>query len=174
MKPNAEVELIVYGATGYTRRLVAEHLAQRYGVGGEVEWAMGGRSQAKLEQVRDQVGAPKDTPDLGLRNRRKFVSPRPKKEEAHMNPNAEFDLIVYGATGYTGRLVAEHLAQRYGVGGEVKWAMAGRSQAKLEQVRDEIGAPKDTPLVVADAADPAQLEAMVKRAKAIITTVGPY
>jgi len=91
-----------------------------------------------------------------------------------MNPNAEFDLIVYGATGYTGRLVAEHLAQRYGVGGEVKWAMAGRSQAKLEEVRDEIGAPKDTPLVVADAADPAQLEAMVKRAKAIVTTVGPY
>jgi short subunit dehydrogenase-like uncharacterized protein len=91
-----------------------------------------------------------------------------------MNPNAEFDLIVYGATGYTGRLVAEHLAQRYGVGGEVKWAMAGRSQAKLEAVRDEIGAPKDTPLVVADAADPAQLEAMVKRAKAIVTTVGPY
>ncbi|TAL28481.1 MAG: saccharopine dehydrogenase [Phenylobacterium sp.] len=91
-----------------------------------------------------------------------------------MNPNAEFDLIVYGATGYTGRLVAEHLAQRYGVGGEVKWAMAGRSQAKLEAVRDEIGAPKDTPLVVADADDPAQLDAMVKRAKAIITTVGPY
>lgn len=91
-----------------------------------------------------------------------------------MNPNAEFDLIVYGATGYTGRLVAEHLARNYGVGGEVTWAMAGRSQAKLEAVRDEIGAPKDTPLVVADADDPAQLEAMVKRAKAIITTVGPY
>ena len=91
-----------------------------------------------------------------------------------MNPNAEFDLIVYGATGYTGRLVAEHLARTYGVGGEVKWAMAGRSQAKLEAVRDEIVAPSDTPLVVADADDPAQLEAMVKRAKAIITTVGPY
>jgi len=91
-----------------------------------------------------------------------------------MNPNAEFDIIVYGATGYTGRLVAEHLAQRYGVGGEVKWAMAGRSAAKLAEVRDEIGAPKETPLIVADAADPAQLEAMVKRGKAIITTVGPY
>lgn len=91
-----------------------------------------------------------------------------------MNPNAEFDIIVYGATGYTGRLVAEHLAQRYGVGGEVKWAMAGRSADKLAQVRDEIGAPKDTPLVVADANDPAQLKAMVGRAKAIITTVGPY
>jgi short subunit dehydrogenase-like uncharacterized protein len=74
-----------------------------------------------------------------------------------MNPNAEFDIIVYGATGYTGRLVAEHLAQRYGVGGEVKWAMAGRSAAKLAEVRDEIGAPRDTPLVVADAADPASL-----------------
>ncbi|THD64761.1 saccharopine dehydrogenase NADP-binding domain-containing protein [Phenylobacterium sp.] len=91
-----------------------------------------------------------------------------------MNPNAEFDLIVYGATGYTGRLVAEYLGQRYGVGGEVSWAMAGRSQAKLEQVRDELGLPAETPLVVADADDPASLEAMVRRAKAVVTTVGPY
>ncbi len=91
-----------------------------------------------------------------------------------MNPHAEFDIIVYGATGYTGRLVAEYLAQRYGVGGEVKWAMAGRSAAKLAQVRDLIGAPADTPLVIADAEKPADLDAMVKRAKAIITTVGPY
>jgi short subunit dehydrogenase-like uncharacterized protein len=91
-----------------------------------------------------------------------------------MNPNAEFDIIVYGATGYTGRLVAEYLAQRYGIGGEVKWAMAGRSASKLAQVRDEMGAPQDTPLVVADADDPAQLDDMVRRAKAIVTTVGPY
>lgn len=91
-----------------------------------------------------------------------------------MNPNAEFDLIVYGASGYTGRLVAEHLAQRYGVGGEVKWAMAGRSAEKLAQVRDEIGAPADTPLVVADVADPASVREMVRRTKAVITTVGPY
>ena len=68
-----------------------------------------------------------------------------------MNPNAEFDIIVYGASGFTGRLVAEHLAARYGGGGDVNWAMAGRSQAKLAEVRDEIGAPKETPLVVADA-----------------------
>ena len=91
-----------------------------------------------------------------------------------MNPAAEFDIIVYGASGYTGRLVAEHLAKRYGVGGEVKWAMAGRSEAKLAEVRDEIGAPKDTPLVVADASDPASLDAMVRRTKAVATTVGPY
>ncbi|MET0273620.1 MAG: saccharopine dehydrogenase NADP-binding domain-containing protein [Phenylobacterium sp.] len=90
-----------------------------------------------------------------------------------MNPNAEFDIIVYGATGYTGRLVAEHLAKRHG-GGEVKWAMAGRNAKKLAEVRDLIGAPAETPLIVADADDPASLDAMVARTKAVITTVGPY
>jgi len=91
-----------------------------------------------------------------------------------MNPNAEFDIVVYGATGFTGRLVAEYLAQRYGVGGEVCWAMAGRSPDKLAAVRDEIGAPRETPLVVADADDAASLAAMVGRSRAVLTTVGPY
>ncbi len=91
-----------------------------------------------------------------------------------MNPAAEFDLIVYGASGFTGRLVAEYLSLRYGSGGEVRWAMAGRDAAKLAAVRDEIGAAASTPLVIADASDPASIKAMVGRAKAIITTVGPY
>src|SRR3546814_15182574 len=52
--------------------------------------------------------------------------------------------------------------------------MAGRNAGKLAEVRDLIGAPKETPLVVADAAKPADVEALVKRAKAIVTTVGPY
>ena len=91
-----------------------------------------------------------------------------------MKPDAEFDIIVYGATGYTGRLVAEYLGQRYGVGGQVNWAMAGRSKAKLEQVREELALPTETPLVLADAKDSKSLEAMARRAKAIITTVGPY
>lgn len=85
----------------------------------------------------------------------------------------EFDLIVYGATGFTGRLVAEYLAQRYG-DGSVSWAMAGRSLAKLEQVRDAIGAPAATPLVAANADDPSALRAMTERAKVVISTVGPY
>jgi len=91
-----------------------------------------------------------------------------------MNSGGEFDIIVYGASGFTGRLVAEYLAERYGVGGDVTWAMAGRSLDKLAQVRDEIGAPANTPLVQADADDPASLKAMVARTKAVITTVGPY
>src|SRR5580698_7163870 len=86
----------------------------------------------------------------------------------------EFEIICYGATGYTGRLVAEHLLKTYGAAGEVKWAMAGRSAAKLAEVRDEIGAPESLPLIVADAADPASLDAMVRRASVIISTVGPY
>ncbi len=85
----------------------------------------------------------------------------------------ELDLIVYGATGFTGRLVAEYLAQRYG-DGSVSWAMAGRSLTKLEQVRDEIGAPAATPLIAANADDPAALRAMTARAQVVISTVGPY
>ncbi|MDP5280235.1 saccharopine dehydrogenase NADP-binding domain-containing protein [Sphingomonas sp. DG1-23] len=85
--------------------------------------------------------------------------------------NREFEIIVYGATGFTGRLVAEYLAAHYA---DVKWAMAGRSLSKLQEVRDEIGAPADTPLLTANADDPAALEAMTARAQVVITTVGPY
>ena len=91
-----------------------------------------------------------------------------------MKTSAEFDVIIYGASGYTGRLVAEYMQKQYGAGGDVKWAMAGRSEAKLAAVRAEIGVSSDIPLVVADAADPAQVKAMAERAKCICTTVGPY
>jgi len=89
--------------------------------------------------------------------------------------DTQFDIIVYGATGYTGRLVAEYLNNHYGASDDApKWAMAGRSQEKLEEVRDLIGAPADTPLVVANADDDADLEAMCARTKVVLTTVGPY
>ncbi len=90
-----------------------------------------------------------------------------------MGSDREFDIIVFGATGYTGRLVAEYLAERYG-DDDLTWAMAGRSADKLDAVRDEIGAPADTPIVVADSADDASLEEMARRARCVITTVGPY
>ena len=86
----------------------------------------------------------------------------------------EFDLIIYGASGFTGRLVAEYLNSEYGAAGDLRWAMAGRSKSKLAQVRDEIGLPADTPLVVADTSDSASLDAMVARTKVVATTVGPY
>ena len=93
-----------------------------------------------------------------------------------MNPSADFDVIVHGASGFTGRLVAEHFAQHHP---EIRWAMSGRSEAKLAAVRDEIGALTgaslaSTPLIVADAEDPASLKALAARTKAVLTTVGPY
>jgi short subunit dehydrogenase-like uncharacterized protein len=91
-----------------------------------------------------------------------------------MKSTPKFDIVVYGATGFTGQLVAEYLAQHYVGAGDPKWAMAGRSLEKLASVRDAIGAPADTALIVADASDPASLQAMVDQTKSVVTTVGPY
>jgi short subunit dehydrogenase-like uncharacterized protein len=91
-----------------------------------------------------------------------------------MKSSAEFDIVVYGASGFTGRLVAEYLTSRPGAPQDLKWAMAGRSVDKLAAVREEIGAPTDIALIAADAADPASLKAMLARTKAVLTTVGPY
>jgi short subunit dehydrogenase-like uncharacterized protein len=91
-----------------------------------------------------------------------------------MKPSSKFDIIVYGATGFTGQLVAEYLAAHYTGKGDPKWALAGRSLDKLASVRDAIGAPAGTPLIVADASDPASLKAMVDQTRSVISTVGPY
>lgn len=91
-----------------------------------------------------------------------------------MSTDREFGIVVYGATGYTGKLVAEYMSKQYPAGGDVSWAMAGRSQAKLEGVRDELGLPADFPLIVADASKPASIEDLAKRCSVVLTTVGPY
>src|SRR5689334_15788570 len=91
-----------------------------------------------------------------------------------MSSSSKFDIVVYGATGFTGRLVAEYLATHYRDDKRLKWAMAGRSLDKLAQVRDEIGAAADTPLLAADSSDPASLQAMIAQTKLVISTVGPY
>src|SRR6202166_4376760 len=89
-------------------------------------------------------------------------------------PSSKFDIVVYGATGFTGQLVAEYLAAHYTQKSDPKWAMAGRSLEKLASVRDAIGAPADTALIQADAGDPASLKAMVDHTRSVLTTVGPY
>jgi len=89
-----------------------------------------------------------------------------------------FDVIIYGATGFTGRLAAEYMLKTYGdpngAGSDVAWAMAGRNADKLAAVRDEIGAPEDMALITADAADPDSLLAMCMQTRVVLTTVGPY
>jgi short subunit dehydrogenase-like uncharacterized protein len=88
--------------------------------------------------------------------------------------SAPFDVIVFGATGFTGRLVAEYLNARYGVGGSVSWSIAARNRDKLDQVRTLIGASPSLPLLQAEASDPASLSALARQAKVVISTVGPY
>jgi len=90
-----------------------------------------------------------------------------------MNQSREFDIIVWGASGFTGRLVALYLFDKYGANGDLKWAIGGRNLKKLEKVRDEI-ANKNVPLVIADSNDKVSLFNMVNRTKVICTTVGPY
>jgi len=85
----------------------------------------------------------------------------------------ELDLVVFGATGFTGRLVAEVMA-RHGGGDGLRWALAGRSQARLAALRDELGLPARHPLIEADAADATALQRLAERTRAVITTVGPY
>src|SRR5215469_13475150 len=91
-----------------------------------------------------------------------------------MNSPKKVDIVVYGATGFTGQLVAEYLAARYSGDKDLKWAMAGRSLDKLKSVRDAIGAPADTPLIAADSSDAGALKAMVEQTRSVLTTVGPY
>ena len=85
----------------------------------------------------------------------------------------EFDLIVYGAASFVGRLLTRYLVERHGVDGELKWALAGRNQAKLDAVAAEFEA-QALPTIIADAADAPALQKMAGRAKVIVSTVGPY
>jgi short subunit dehydrogenase-like uncharacterized protein len=85
--------------------------------------------------------------------------------------NTAYDVVVFGATGYTGRLVAEYMGQRFASG--LRWALAGRSLEKLATVRAELGLG-DIPLIQADGDDAQSLAALARQTKVVLTTVGPY
>lgn len=84
------------------------------------------------------------------------------------------DVVVFGATGFTGRLVAEYLQATQGGSGAVRWGLAGRDATRLAQVRQAIGAAPDLPLLTADAAQPGDMARLVQQARVVISTVGPY
>lgn len=81
----------------------------------------------------------------------------------------QFDVIVYGATGFTGRLAAEYLEEKY-AGSDVTWALGGRSVAKLEALAAALSHKPS--IVVADAGDAAAVDAMVARAKVVANFAG--
>jgi short subunit dehydrogenase-like uncharacterized protein len=87
----------------------------------------------------------------------------------------EFDLVLFGATGFTGRLTAEYLARH--APSDLRWALAGRNESKLEGVREHLATIDpglaDLTLLVADVNDDVSLKDVVGRARVVITTVGP-
>ena len=89
-----------------------------------------------------------------------------------MAAQREFDVVLYGATGFAGKLTADYLAK---AGGDARNALAGRSQDKLLAVRETLGeAAQSWPLIAADASQPSTLDEMAARAQVVVTTVRPY
>jgi len=94
-------------------------------------------------------------------------------DEAYMAD--KFDVLVYGATSFVGQILCRYLIERTAGGARLRWAMAGRSAGKLEEVRRSLGeAAANIPLQVADAADEQALRALVASTRVIVSTVGPY
>lgn len=89
-----------------------------------------------------------------------------------MSTEREFDIVLYGATGFSGKLTADYLAR---FGPQMRIALAGRDPGRLQSVRRTLGpAAQDWPLLVADASQPSTLSAIAERTRVVVTTVGPY
>jgi short subunit dehydrogenase-like uncharacterized protein len=86
---------------------------------------------------------------------------------------AQYDIIIFGATSFVGDILTGYMMQQYGDNGEIKWAIAGRSEAKLNAVKDKRGA-QSIPHLIADASNEDQLKALAEQARVIVSTVGPY
>ena len=91
-----------------------------------------------------------------------------------MNNIKEYDFVVYGATGFTGKLVVEYLVQKYSNNSQIKWALAGRNLKKLESVAASKNVPEGTGLLEVDSNNIASIEEMISKTKCVLTTVGPY
>jgi short subunit dehydrogenase-like uncharacterized protein len=86
-----------------------------------------------------------------------------------------YDIVVFGASGFTGRLVVDYLSEKYPVGKPVRWAVAGRDREKLEQVIAEACESEERPAVMtADSGDSNALSDLAGKTRVVLTTVGPY
>ncbi len=85
------------------------------------------------------------------------------------------DVVAFGATSFVGKILSRYLLEEFGTDGVLKWAAAGRSKARLEELRSSLGTRAETlPLVVADAADAASLRRLCASTRVVVSTVGPY
>ncbi len=86
----------------------------------------------------------------------------------------KYDFIIYGATGFTGKLVVEYAINQYESNNEISWAIAGRNNEKLEHVQEKYNLPSDIGKIVVDSNDQNSIDEMVSQTKCVLTTVGPY
>ena len=91
-----------------------------------------------------------------------------------MSETKKYDFIVFGATGFTGKLVVEYLVERYLGNPEIKWALAGRNLEKLKSVAKSKNVPDEICLFTADSNDKTSVENLVSKTRCILTVVGPY
>ena len=91
-----------------------------------------------------------------------------------MSETKKYDFIVFGATGFTGKLVVEYLVERYLGNPEIKWALAGRNLEKLKSIAKSKNVPDDICLFTADSNDKTSVENLVSKTRCILTVVGPY
>ena len=84
------------------------------------------------------------------------------------------DFVIYGATGFTGKLVVEYAINQYNNNNEISWAIAGRNNEKLEHVKEKYNLPSNIGKIVVDSNDQDSIDEMVSQTKCVLTTVGPY
>ena len=86
----------------------------------------------------------------------------------------KYDFVIYGATGFTGKLVVEYAITQYNNNNEISWAIAGRNNKKLEHVQEKYNLPSNIGKIIVDSNDQHSIDEMVSQTKCVLTTVGPY
>ena len=92
---------------------------------------------------------------------------------------AKLDLVIFGASSFVGSILARYIAEQYGLNKDLKWAIAGRSEPKLQKVRGSLAEflgpdAGQLEIILADASDPADLKELCERTRVVVSTVGPY
>ena len=88
--------------------------------------------------------------------------------------NNKYDFIIFGASGFTGKLVVEYVLKTYGFNSGINWAIAGRNKQKLLSIKADLDAPNDLEIFIVDSNDKISIDAMINKTKCVLTTVGPY
>jgi len=86
----------------------------------------------------------------------------------------KYDFVIYGATGFTGKLVVEYAINQYNNNNEISWAIAGRNNEKLEHIQEKYNLPSYIGKIIVDSNDQNSIDEMVSQTKCVLTTVGPY